>query len=389
MNFDKLLAKLKFERGTTLFSKHFVHYQRGGEEHIFLYRKTEDGPARFSTPSGEWQGNINDLITFFYETDNSSRFNEADRIALFVRANGGGTWDPKASPKGLEPVEDFNLYKLLYSEFGSCPDKTFNNALESGDNMYFFFMDEDITPSRQHNVLGVVRYDKGTQSENGVHFSDLNRSIYFSNPTIDSKEAVIFNSFREMVAFKSRMGKDFFYVVFKGSFNRTKAKTIALLCDTKGVTKTYLAFPDRLDGYYRDIEYLGIFAGIDIKYKTGFLKLSVPQSGRSDLFIKRLKDLKDSIERDMEENDIRDLISIKGGKNLDGEPVFVIEIARIANILKGFLVLTSKYLLSDKNFRIIKPKGILWSEEKSGIKNVGTEFKLNIYDTIGEIYQYS
>lgn len=389
MDFDKLLAVLGFKRGTTLLSKHFVHYHREGHEHIFLYRMTADGPAMFSTPSGEWQGNINDLITFFYETDNSSRFNEADRIALFVRANGGKSWDAKASPKGLDPVRNFNLYRLLYSEFGSCPDETFNNALESGDNMYFFFMDEDITPSRQRNVLGVVRYDMGTQSEHSVHFSDLDRSIYFSNPAIVSKEAVIFNSFREMVAFKSRMGKDFFYVVFKGSFNRTKAKTIALLCDTMGIKKTYLAFPDRLDGYYRDIEYLGVFAGIDIKYKTGFLKLSVPQSGRSDLFIKRLKDLKDSVERDMEENDIQDLISIKGGKNLDGEPVFVIEIARIANILKGFLVLASKYLLGDKDFRIIKPKGVRWSEEKSGIKNVGTEFKLNIYDTIGEIYQYS
>lgn len=389
MTYDKLLTELDFRRGETLVSKYFIHYQNGEGQHVFLFKDLKDGAARFSSPSGEWQGNIYDLITFYYETDNSSQFNEADRMAIFTRANDEKKWDLGPALQELEPIAHFNLYKLLFREYGPCADPVFGNALESGDKMYFFFMDEDVTPSRQHNVLGVVGYDKATQEETTVHFSDLGRSIYFSDPSIEAREAVIFNSFREMVAFKSRMATDFFYIVFKGSFNPVKAKTITILCDTKGIVKTYLAFPDRLEGYYRDIEYLGVFAGMDIKDKTGFLKLSVPQSVRSDFFIKRLKDLKNSIERDLERNDIRDLITIKGGKDLNGVPVFVVEIARIANVLKGFLVLASKYLLTDKDFRIVKPKGIYWSEDRTNIKNVGTEFKLNIYDTIGDVYQYN
>src|SRR5680860_13319 len=389
MKIDNLLAALDFHREETLVSKYFVHYTNNGGQHVFLFKDLKDGSAKFSSPSGEWRGNIYDLINFYHDTDNSSSFNEADRMELFIRANDAKKWDLTSGIEELEPVAHFNLYKLLFKQYGHCKDPVFGNALESPDMMYFFFMDEDITPSQQHNILGVVTYDKKTREETTVHFSDLGRSIYFSDPSIASREAVIFNSFREMVAFRSRMATDFFYIVFKGSFNTVKAKTINLLCGTKGITKTYLAFPDRLEGYYRDIEYLGVFAGMDIKDKTGFLKLSVPQSVWSDIFIGRLKDLKASIEKDLERNDIRGLISIKGGRDLNGSPVFVIEIARIANILKGFLVLASKYLLTEKDFRIVKPKGVYWSEDRANIKNVGTEFKLNIYDTIGEVYQYN
>lgn len=389
MKIDKLLGKLKFRRGQDLLSKFFIHYHKSDGQHIFLFKDSGDGTAKFASASGEWRGNIYDVINFHYESDNSSRFNEADRIELFIREYDKKQWDLVSDIKDLEPVEHFNLYKLLFEQYDTCKDPVFGNALESDHTMYFFFMDEDITPSRQHNLLGVVTYDRKSGRETTVHFSDLGRSIYFSNPTIVTQEAVIFNSFREMVAFRSRMATDFFYIVFKGNFNTVKAKTINLLCGAKGITKTYLAFPDRLEGYYRDVEYLGIFAGMEIKDKTGFLKLAIPQSARSDIFIGRLKDLKTKIEKDLERNEIGGLISIKGGKDLTGSPVFVIEIARIANILKGFLVLASKYLLTDKDFRIVKPKGVYWSEDRGNIKNVGTDFKLNIYDTIGEVYQYN
>ncbi len=88
-------------------------------------------------------------------------------------------------------------------------------------------------------------------------------------------------------------------------------------------------------------------------------------------------------------NSIKSLIAIKAGRNLGQQPVFVVEVAAIANILKGFLVLASKYLLADRNFKIIKPKDVFWAQEQSDIKNVGKEFKLNIYDTIGKVYSYN
>ena len=250
-------------------------------------------------------------------------------------------------------------------------------------------MDEDVTTSRQHNILGVVTYDKIQKSEQTVMFSNLDRSIYFSNPSISSTEAVVFNSFKEMIAFSNRMSSDYFYIVFKGDFNNSKAKTISLISDTKGIQNTFLAFPDRLKGYYRDIEYLSIHAKVEIKVKTGYLKLSIPQNAQSDLFIQKLKDLKSNVEKEMDKNSITSLIAIKAGKNLEHEAVFIVEVAAIANILKGFLVLASKYLLADKNFKIIKPKDVYWAQQESSIKNVGKEFKLNIYDTIGKVYSYN
>ena len=45
--------------------------------------------------------------------------------------------------------------------------------------------------------------------------------------------------------------------------------------------------------------------------------------------------------------------------------------------------------LADRNFKIIKPKDVFWAQEQSDIKNVGKEFKLNIYDTIGKVYSYN
>jgi len=389
MGLDALLAILGFERGSTLISKQFVHYHKGDAEHIFLFRDANDGSAKFSSPSGEWQGNIFDLITFYYGTDNSSAFNEADRIALFIRENGNASWEFADELGQLDPVDGFNLYRILFREYGNSGERALGNALERDGTLYFFLMDEDITPSRQYNILGVVSYDRKSGEETTVRFSDLERSVYFSDPSIDAAEAVIFGSFGEMVSFKTRMQTDFLYVVFKGRFNAMKAKTISLICETKGISKTYLAFPDRLEGYYRDIEYLGVFAGMGIKERTGFLKITVPQSVRSDMFIKRLKDLKSSVEKELDNNLIPNLISIKAGRDLENEPVFVVEIARIANVLKGFLVLASKFLLDDMDFRIVKPKGVFWAEDKAHIKNVGTEFKLNIYDTIGEVYHYN
>jgi len=354
-----------------------------------MYRRAMDNSVRFSSKSGEWDGNLFDVITFHYRTDNSSSFNEADRLAIFLRENGlkESEIDPDADK--LLAVANFNLYKLMFSEHGKCKDTVFNNALESESHLYFFFMDEDVTASRQHNILGVVTYDKNEKTEETVVFSNLDRSIYFSNPSIAATEGVVFNSFKEMIAFRKRMSSDYFYIVFKGDFNMSKAKTISLISETKGIKNTFLAFPDRLKGYYRDIEYLSIHANVEIKQKTGYLKLSIPQNSQSDLFIQKLKDLKSNVEKEMDKNSIKGLIAIKAGKNLDQQAVFVVEVATIANILKGFLVLASKYLLAEKNFRIIKPKGVFWAEEQTNIKNVGKEFKLNIYDTIGKVYSYN
>ena len=386
---NSLLHLIGFKKGESLTSKSFTHFESKTNIHLFMYKRASDNTIRFSSPSGEWDGNLYDLITFHYQTNNSSSFNEADRLAIFLRENQLKNEELLISDKGLLPVASFNLYKLMFKEHGNCKDDVFNNALESKTHLYFFFMDEDITATRQHNVLGVVTYNKEDKTEQTVVFSNLDRSIYFSNPSISSKEAIVFNSFKEMIAFRGRMASDYFYIVFKGDFNMSKAKTISLISETKSIGNTFLAFPDMLKGYHRDIEYLSIHAHVEVKKKTGYLKLSIPQNSQSDTFIQKLKDLKASIEKELEHNSIQNLIVIKAGKNLEQDPVFVVEVANIANILKGFLVLASKYLLAEKNFKIIKPKDIYWSEEHTNIKNVGKEFKLNIYDTIGKVYQYN
>lgn len=388
-NIKTVLSLLGFTERTNLKSKHFVHFEKKDAMHLFMYRRAQDNTLRFSCASGEWDGNLFDVITFHYQTDNSSSFNEADRLALFLRENTLTISELEPEAENLVPVPHFNLYKLLFSEHGKCKQPIFNNALESESHLYFFFMDEDVTAARQHNILGVVSYDKNEKTEETVLFSNLDRSIYFSNPSIGATEAVVFTSFKEMIAFSHRMSSDYFYIVFKGDFNMSKAKTISLISDTKGIQNTFLAFPDRLKGYYRDIEYLSIHANLEIKIKTGYLKLSIPQNSQSDLFIQKLKDLKSNVEKEMDQNSIKSLIAIKAGRNLGQQPIFVVEVATIANILKGFLVLASKYLLSDKNFKIIKPKDVFWAQEASNIKNVGKEFKLNIYDTIGKVYSYN
>ncbi|MEM7485709.1 MAG: hypothetical protein AAF348_10930 [Bacteroidota bacterium] len=388
-NIESILALLGLKPGKNLSDNFFIHFESSSGTHLFMYKRLRDNAIRFSSASGEWDGNIYDVITFYYQTDNSSDFNEADRLTLFKRDNDLKNDDLNFSIGELKPVPHFNLYKLMFKEYGNCKDDVFNNALESSTHLYFFFMDEDVTPSRQHNILGVVAYDKSNKDEETVVFSNLDRSIYFSNPSINSNEAVVFNSFKEMIAFRKRMPSNFFYIVFKGGFNTSKAKTISLISETKGIKNTFLAFPDKLTGYYRDIEYLSINANVEIKQKTGYLKLSVPQNSQSDIFIQKLKELKSNIEKELEQNSIKNLLTIKAGKNLANEAVFVVEIASIANIFKGFLVLASKYLLAEKNFKIVKPKGIYWAQEQTSIENVGKEFKLNIYDTIGKVYQYN
>ena len=216
-NIETVLALLGFKERSTLKSKHFVHYQKNDNTHLFAYTRDQDMSLRFSSPSGEWDGNLFDVITFYYLCDNSSNFNEADRIALFLRENNLSPLELESKGEHLSPVPHFNLYKLLFSEHGKCAQNTFNNALESETHLYFFFMDEDVTALRQHNILGVVSYDKVHKTEQTVMFSDLDRSIYFSNPSIAATESVAFNSFKEMIAFNNRMSSAYFYIVFKGN----------------------------------------------------------------------------------------------------------------------------------------------------------------------------
>lgn len=388
-NTYKVLSSLGFKKGEAFSSKVFVHLENKEKNaHLFLYKSLTSNSFRFSSHSGEWDGNIFDVITFYYNTDTSSNFNEADRIAIFLREFNLKESDLHFNDSSLLPISNFNLYKTLFQEFGNCKDDIFNNVLESETSLYFFFMNEDLTPARQENILGVVAYDKENKTETTVRFSNLDRSIYFTNPSIATNEAVVFNSFKEMIAFKERISSNYFYIVFKGSFNLHKAKTISLLTGNKNIQNTFLAFPDSLKGYYRDFEYLSVYADFEMREKDGFLKLAIHANSQSDIFIQKLKSLKKHIENELEKNAIKNLIKINAGKNLKGEAVFSIDIACIANIFKGFLVLASKYLLSEKNFKIIKPKDIYWAKERPNSKSLNREFKLNIYDTIGKIYNY-
>jgi len=388
MSIEKILHPIGFKKGKDLASDYFIHFYKKGD-HIFIYKDSIKNEVFFSSPSGDLTGNLNDLITFFYESENSSKFNEADRIDLFKRQYPLATSLKTEETLKLKGVLNFNLYQVMLKGISKAKDQILHNCFENDKKMYFLFMDEEKNKGNSRNILGVISYDKETKTENQINFSDLSKSIYFSNPSIKTNQAIIFNSFKEMLALKERMVNPFFYVVFKNKFNTNKAKTIALLSEAKQIEKTCLAFADNLEGYERDIEYLSVFAGVEMKKKSGFYKLSITQSKKSDLFVKRIKDFKQSVEVELEGNLVKNLVTIKIGKDLKGKPTFTFEIPQIANIVKGFLVLMTKYLILDTNYKIVKPKGVYWSEEKTNIKNISTEFKLNIFDTIKETYQFN
>ncbi|GAA4277547.1 hypothetical protein GCM10022259_22710 [Aquimarina mytili] len=291
-------------------------------------------------------------------------------------------------PRKLKPVDSFNLYQILLKDAAKVKDPALVNSVETEKTHYFFFMDEEKIKSGR-NILGVVAVDKATKKESILKFSELSRSIYFTNPSIKSEAAIIFNSFNEMMAFKALQNQDFFYIVVKGKFNENHARTIGMVLNSKGIKKTFLAFPDNLDGYSSDLNYLGVFSNIKMKNRTAFYKLSIPVTKESEVLLEKLKNLKKSVEKDLEGSMIKQLINLSQGKDHTGNIIFIVELPKIANVIKGFLVLGSKFLFKDKEYKIIKPKKEFWNDHDKPITNVDKEFKLNMFDSIKEVYSYN
>lgn len=381
MNAEQVLLSLGFKENNQLTSEYFVLYSKD-DSHFFIYENM-NGVRMFSSASGEFYGNGTDLITFLYKTENSSVYNEYDRISEFIELFGKNS----KLGKPLKRLPKFNLYKYLVGLKKSRQSTDLINCVETNNSFNFLLVDEERNVSGK-NILGVVSLNKETNEEKTLVFSELNRSIYFTNPE-NCDSAFIFNSFSEMLAFKKLQIKKSFYVVVKGQFNKNHAKTISMVLSSKGINKTYLAFPDNLKGYESDIYYLSQFANITIKNKTAYYKLYLPISKESETLIDKVKKFKVHIEKELQNNTIKDLIILREGKDLTGEPNFIIEVAKISNIIKSILVLSSKILFKETEYKIIKPKNVFWFEENTPIKNAPKEYKLNIYNSIKEVYSFN
>lgn len=383
MFIESTLIHLGFKVNETLESDYFQMFSKD-DIHLFVYVSSKNNKRYFSSASGEFLGQAKDLVVFYFNTENSSLYNEEDRLLMFNELHKKEV----AIQKELQPIDRFNLYQILLKEAKKTNDNALINCVETTKYHYFFFMDEERIKSGK-NILGVVSLNKETRNEKELKFSELDRSIYFTNPSIKSEAAIIFNSFDEMLAFKELQGENFFYIVVKGRFNENHARTIGMVLNSKGIKKTYLAFPDSLDGYWSDLSYLSVFSNIKVKNRTGFFKLSIPVNKQSEQLIEKLKNFKKSVEKGLESNNINQLIGLNQGKDHLHNVNFVVELPKIANVIKGFLVLGSKFLFKDEEYRIIKPKQVFWSEHKKPIKNVEKEFKLNMFDSIKEVYSYN
>ncbi|QKX07764.1 hypothetical protein HN014_22455 (plasmid) [Aquimarina sp. TRL1] len=383
MFIESVLIHLGFKENNVVESDYFQMFTKEGS-HLFVFESSKDNRRYFSSASGEFTGNSDDLIVFYYKTENSSLYNEEERMIMFKELHK----EEKHKPKNLKKIDSFNLYQIILKEAEKTKDNALVNSVETTNIHYFFFMDEERIKGGK-NILGVVSLNKETRKESILKFSELDRSIYFTNPSIKSDAAVIFNSFNEMLAFKKLQKETFFYIVVKGKFNENHARTIGMVLSSKGIKKTYLAFPDSLKGYWSDLNYLSVFSNIKVKNRTAFYKLSIPVNKQSELLLEKLKNFKKVVEKDIESNQISQLIGLSQGKDHLGNINFVVELPKIANVIKGFLVLGSKFLFKDEEYKIIKPKEVFWNVHQNPIKNVDKEFKLNMFDSIKEVYSYN
>lgn len=354
-------------------TEYFRTYQKG-ETTLFVYQSLLYGEKRFSNTSGEFTGGLHELILFYYLTDTSSSLSEKDRLTLFFKKHP----DSPIKYDKLKGVNSFSLYEILLEKGISYKNKTFNNIIQIEDRLHLMFLDEEKTHSKM-NILGVVSYDLNTHESKTFRFSNLDRSLYFSNPSIVSDRCVIFNDIKEMLSFQKQFDENFFYVLVD-DFNENIAKTLQFLLKGKSIQKTILAFPDSINGILFDLKYISVFTKMILKEKEGYLKISIQQSDKSDRFLERLKDFKTSIVKSSNGLDTSvELINIKTSTNIHNENVFLIEIALISNVLKGFLILASYYLIRDEKFKVIKPEKVFWNDTKPNSKrNVDRDFNLKI-----------
>lgn len=383
MFIESVLLHLGYQANQTLISEYFEMYSKF-ESYLFVFKSKKDGKRYCASASGEFIADQKDLVVFYFLTESATMYNESERLQIFQETH----TKEIAEQKELKPIEQFNLYQILLKEASKSEDKVLVNSLETKEKHYFFFIDEEKIKSGR-NILGVVSLDLKSRTEKILKFSELDRSIYFTNPSIKSEEAYIFNSFSEMIAFKKRQTKDVFYIVVKGTFNENHAKTISIILNSKGIKKTFLAFPGNLDGYASDLNYLSIFGNVKLKSRTASYKLNIPITSESDLLVDKIRLLKVTVEKDLENHNINTLIQLSKGKDHLGNNVFVVELPKISNVIMSFLVMASKFLFKDKEFKIIKPENVYWAKNSRSIKNAEKEYKLHLFNSVKEIYAYN
>ena len=358
---------------------YFRTYQK--ETHtLFVYNSSSYQEKRFSSSSGEFTGGVNELVLFFYLTQSSSELTERDRLELFYKKHP----DSPIDYEPLKAIPSFSLYTILLENGTPYKNNTFNNIIQIGDVLHLMFLDEEKTTAKGLNILGVISYNLINHESEVFNFSDISRSIYFSNPSIPSDTAIVFNDIKEMLSFEKMFDKDYFFVLVQ-DFNENIAKTLKFLLKGKSIDKTILAFPDTTQGYFYDLKYISVFSKMLIKEKEGYIKLTLQQTENTEKFISRLKDFKSSILKTNKGIDT-EFIIIKNAIGIQEEVMFSIEVALISNILKGFLVLASKYLLKDKEFKIIKPEKVYWQSSKDE-NLVEKDFNLKLA-TLRENYSF-
>lgn len=344
-------------------SDYFIPFEKDGI-HLFVFNSTiQEGDYLCATASGETIMSWQDVIVFHHLTDTTTTKTEIERIEDFKEKK--PLLLSKRDYRELKPIPYFNLYEIIVrtGDFKPHENKNLKRAYQKGNDSYFLLMDEEKIGVGRFNILGIVKCNEEKKLEQEYHFSELDRAVYFSNPALTTKNCVIFSSFFEMLAFNKLNNSPILMIVTKKSITRDQGITIETYLKSKYIDTMCFAFTDNLEGYYNDLKLLEALRLIEFKEKSSFYKIVFEANKKTNILFRKIKELKKKV--DLSDLDVinKDLIKLAITENLEGNMYYVIELSKIANVLRAFFTIAMKYLIKDITITIIKPKAHKWSEE--------------------------
>lgn len=344
---------------------------------LFVFQKKGSDQKYFSNASGEFTGNVDDLICYYFLKNTANKYSEGERLRLFYDIN----TDRNLDLTPLIGLKSFNLFNVLLEKGKPYKTQSFQNTLLIDDLLHFLIVDEEKT-NNPLNVLGVITYDLNSGISNSFEFSNLKRGIYFSNPNIRTDTCILVDDIGEMIYLDDNMDKSYFFIYVPSKLlSYNQARTINFLLKGKGINQVVLAFANSVQGLLLDFSYLSQFFKIDFKQKFASIKIEIPHNEYSDKLIQRMKDLREAVQKSTKKYNVTtDFISIKNGTSIKNESVFVIEIALIDNILKASLTLLKKYYFHQDSIMIIKsPDSVHFSDlEKAQLNSDILKKEINL-----------
>jgi len=344
----------------TEYQTDYFRCYKWNKDTLFVYQKKGSDQKHFSNSSGEFTGNVDDLICYYFLKNTANKYSEGERLRLFydINTNRELQFEP------LQPLRSFNLFNVLLEKGKPYKNQSFQNALIIDDLLHFLIVDEEKT-NNPLNVLGVITYDLQTGISNSFEFSNLKRGIYFSNPAIKTDTCVLVDDIGEMIYLDENLEKNYFYIYIPTEvLSYNQARTINFLLKGKGIHQIVLAFANSVQGLLLDYSYLSQFYSLDLKQKFASIKIEIPHNEHSDKLILRMKDLKEAVQKSTKKFNItNEFISIKTGSSIQNQSVFVVEIALIDNVLKAALTLLKKYYFNEEKLMIVKsPDSVRFSD---------------------------